>query len=390
MMAKAQLPPPPIEILTEFLYGLSEVVNNHDAIVLIVRGSYLLKHWFGDDARPAADIDLECFQRSQSATYDRFGTPMNYAKTLCMFAAEAVGHNRPNQAPPRITFNEADVPEDGTSLWEYGSPGVRCYTGWVWNMHRVSGVLQIDIAQAASCDPDFVAVENIELVDSGGRHFQVAAYSPEMLLAAKVSWLVRGVRRQEGLRALWHGDLKDLFDADLLVTKGKLRAERFEKSMFAVAAEDKLDWNNLEVLSDVCRSMTDDDFPNWPTFQRRFEEQITCGPAEMLRTVAERVDPLLAGVRAHVPFLQAINADPVDEVPYLIYADWLQDRSDPRGDFLRLAIRWYFHEDEMSPADRDGLRQDLKLTLQKMTTPWLYHLFGSAERFREFKQKIEA
>jgi uncharacterized protein (TIGR02996 family) len=390
-MAKAQLVPPPIEILTEFLCGLSEIVSKHDNVVLILRGSYLLKHWFGDDARPAADIDLECFQRSRSATYDRFGTPMNHAKALCMYAAQAVGYSRANRASPRIEFNEVDVPADGTSLWEYGTPGVRCYTGWVWNVHRVSGVLQIDIAQAGSYDLGYVGVKDIGLVASGGEHFQVTAYTPEMLLAAKVSWLLRGLKRQEGLPPIWNGDPKDLFDAHLLVTEGNLRAGPFEKSMLAVAAEDKLDWISLDVLSDARKTIvTDEDFPNWPAFQREFAGLITRGPAEMLRIVAERVDSLLAGVRAHVPFLLAIDADPVDEVPYLIYADWLQDRGDPRGDFLRLALKWFFHEDELSAKELTDVRRTLKLALQKMSTPWLYHLFGSAERFRELKQRIEA
>ena len=38
-------------------------------------------------------------------------------------------------------------------------------------------------------------------------------------------------------------------------------------------------------------------------------------------------------------FLQAISADPDDLAPRLVYADWLEERNDPRGEFVRLLVR---------------------------------------------------
>jgi uncharacterized protein (TIGR02996 family) len=38
-------------------------------------------------------------------------------------------------------------------------------------------------------------------------------------------------------------------------------------------------------------------------------------------------------------FLRAILADPDDEAPRLIYSDWLDERGDPRAEFLRLECR---------------------------------------------------
>ena len=35
-------------------------------------------------------------------------------------------------------------------------------------------------------------------------------------------------------------------------------------------------------------------------------------------------------------FIQAILADPTDDSPRLVYADWLEERSDLRGEFLRI------------------------------------------------------
>ena len=40
-------------------------------------------------------------------------------------------------------------------------------------------------------------------------------------------------------------------------------------------------------------------------------------------------------------FIRAIVAAPADEAPRLVYADWLDERRDPRGSFLRAESRWY-------------------------------------------------
>jgi uncharacterized protein (TIGR02996 family) len=39
------------------------------------------------------------------------------------------------------------------------------------------------------------------------------------------------------------------------------------------------------------------------------------------------------------PFLRAISAAPDDDAPRLVYADWLDDRGDPRAEFVRLQVR---------------------------------------------------
>src|SRR5215210_3632250 len=35
-------------------------------------------------------------------------------------------------------------------------------------------------------------------------------------------------------------------------------------------------------------------------------------------------------------FLDALRADPSDTARWLVYADWLDDRNDPRGEYIRL------------------------------------------------------
>jgi len=43
-------------------------------------------------------------------------------------------------------------------------------------------------------------------------------------------------------------------------------------------------------------------------------------------------------VPAHRAFLEAILAAPEQDAPRLVYADWLEERGDPRGQFIRLQI----------------------------------------------------
>jgi uncharacterized protein (TIGR02996 family) len=395
-----------MEVLAAYLCSLGRSVSKHDQIELVLRGSYLLKHWFGAHARPAADIDIECFERVRSATYTRFGTPTNYARALCMYAAQSWAYLLPE-------FEDSSIPDDGTSLWEYGTPGERCYTGWSKASDGTSGLLQIDIAQAGAYDMAFVSVEDLELADSKGNRSTLPAYTPEMLLAAKLSWIARGLTHLDAASApRWRGEFKDLFDAHLLVTKGELRAHEFEKAMWAVAAEDKLEWRILEMLLTERPTLTDADNSIWAEFQQAYSDQVTCGPDEMLRAIVEHLRPWLLDLLAHAPFLAAIKAEPTDEVPYLIYADWLQERADPRGDFLRLFIQWYFRNENTqaaSPAYQilrhmakrlfaisepsktpNDATKELKVAVSAMSTPWLYHVFGSADRFREIKKRIEA
>ena len=39
-------------------------------------------------------------------------------------------------------------------------------------------------------------------------------------------------------------------------------------------------------------------------------------------------------------FLQAIIEDPDHDAPRLLYADWLEERGDPRGEFIRVQCAW--------------------------------------------------
>jgi uncharacterized protein (TIGR02996 family) len=49
-------------------------------------------------------------------------------------------------------------------------------------------------------------------------------------------------------------------------------------------------------------------------------------------------------------FLRAVVAAPGDEVPRLVYADWLDERGDPRGAYLRAEVAWAKADRSRAPA----------------------------------------
>ncbi len=209
-----------------------------------------------------------------------------------------------------------------------------------------------------------------------------------MLLAAKLSWIVRYVQRHttpEGCPVLaFLSEPKDLFDAHLLLREGQLRPEAFQNALFAVSVEDELDWNQMDVLLDQGLALPEEGgFPNWTDFSARHEGLALRPPVEMLRTVIERLRPLIGDVRQHLPFLRSIQADPVDELNLLVYADWLEERGDPRADFLRLFCRFFFHDDR--PA-----RVTVASSLSYQPGGWLYHVFGGPERSRDIRKRVGA
>jgi uncharacterized protein (TIGR02996 family) len=68
-------------------------------------------------------------------------------------------------------------------------------------------------------------------------------------------------------------------------------------------------------------------------------------------------------------FLAAIGARPTDDLVRLVYADWLDERDDPRGEFLRLECRLH----GMSDADAEfaTLQRQLCLVGQLLGTSWV-------------------
>jgi uncharacterized protein (TIGR02996 family) len=73
-------------------------------------------------------------------------------------------------------------------------------------------------------------------------------------------------------------------------------------------------------------------------------------------------------------FLRAICEHPDDDLPRLIYADWLDERGDPRGEFTRVQIeRQRFKCAKSDPRNRTLLARE-KALLRKHRAQWIERL----------------
>ncbi len=69
-------------------------------------------------------------------------------------------------------------------------------------------------------------------------------------------------------------------------------------------------------------------------------------------------------MREHEAFLDAIRANPDDEAPRLVYADWLEDHGDPRADYLRTEVQW-------AKKPKASLEKKLHLLAEDLDPVWV-------------------
>jgi uncharacterized protein (TIGR02996 family) len=81
-------------------------------------------------------------------------------------------------------------------------------------------------------------------------------------------------------------------------------------------------------------------------------------------------------------FLTAIQAAPTDETLCLVYADWLEERGDCRGDFLRLQV--LLRSLDPDHLQRRGAEQRISQLRSKIDTEWLTLI--EPERIRHARQ----
>jgi uncharacterized protein (TIGR02996 family) len=88
-------------------------------------------------------------------------------------------------------------------------------------------------------------------------------------------------------------------------------------------------------------------------------------------------------------FLAAILERPDDDATKLVYADWLEERGDPRGEYLRLAVK-VRHDRVVTPEQRrrhDNLSAELAGLLTRINQAWLEDQ-GSSPGNREREQRV--
>lgn len=404
--------PPPPEVLFEFLHAVTRISRDWgEGFAPILRGSLLTYHWYGKRARLPADVDLECFTTAVEPEYDldeppyhgedgmygptegRFGqfgefvSRVDLGKAMCRYAAGSANYRRPGGESGIRFEDEESPPGDGSSLWVYGTPGKRYYAAWEWVGHRPSsGHLQLDLASPGPYTSDDLDVTEETFTAPGGVTFPAAAYSREAMLAAKVSWLVRGFSRNADGQPVWSGEPKDLFDAHLIACDPTLRPEVFRRAMLAVGTGDALNWNAVDVLFDVHRvTVSDVMFGNWEGFAQQHPKLTRTGPVMLWADLADRLGPLFGDLypAAEMPLLAAVNTRHDDALPLLVYADWLDERSDPRGELVRLIAGSLVEEGSADPGRVAAL-------VAEASQPWLHQLFGTTARLQLFRESIEA
>lgn len=359
--------PPPFEVIAEFLGNLQNVCNPYDRLTPVLRGSTLMRHWFGSRARPAADLDLEWFPDA-SWTAGRYATPIVHARCLCMLAVL----DSDDSVQP-VFDPDLPVPSDGTNLWDYATPGLRLYSGWYWTDRNLGGCLQIDVAQPGLVDLDSITTNFVKLPRPTEGTARIRAYTPEMLLASKLSWIIRDTHFDATeSKVNFVGQPKDLFDAYLLVTEGKLRGNVFNQSLMAVVFEDRLSWQQVEMFMDQDNQrLLDTNFTHGRAFTEQHSPLMTANLAEMLVVVVQRCAELWQDYRQPIAFFHMTETQR-DETSMLVYADYLEECMDPRSDFLRLCCRFLFH-------DERSLRSELQNQMKRYSLAWLCHALGSIE-----------
>jgi uncharacterized protein (TIGR02996 family) len=420
----------PLDVLQEFHRLLVTTIWGNESLIPVLRGSLVMKLWFGDRARPAADIDFECFEGPSTLSeeereelelgettgygnYGEFTSLVDFGKAMCRYAAEQTSTYQWSsrvKSLPLIEFYHVDPPEPQISLWVYGTPGERYFTGWQYNgppsilpkflqskqVPKViaSGLLQIDLAEPGVYRLDQIGTEKISVLSDEGQSVEALTYSRGMMLAAKLSWLMRSCEftgpPETPLR--WSGEPKDLFDAHLLICAGEIDPADLQKSLVAVGSEDDLNWSDLVRLIDCAHHVSDATFGNWQSFADAHPEIVALGPAASLQMIAERLPRLLGQfwLPDEEPFLQSIDEDRSNSQFYAVYADWLEERGDSRAEFLREFVRIAWSEpmiELLGPAESHDRLQRL---LSTTSLPWLHRLFARGRQMNAVCSRIAA
>jgi uncharacterized protein (TIGR02996 family) len=89
----------------------------------------------------------------------------------------------------------------------------------------------------------------------------------------------------------------------------------------------------------------------------------------------------------HTAFLEAVIADPEDDTPRLVYADWLEERGDPRGRFIRVQCAL----ERTAPDDRrrSVLEDEADDLLAEYEAEWTAPLQGTANGWRFLRGFVE-
>ncbi|MGV9270189.1 nucleotidyl transferase AbiEii/AbiGii toxin family protein [Kitasatospora sp. NPDC003701] len=183
---------------------LTAIARSEWADHLVLRGSVLLKGWFGDDAREPGDLDFVVVPHDWRIEEER---------TTAMLDGIALAAQQAAGAGP-VSFEAADAVSE--EIWTYERvPGRRLVLPWTAD-GMPGGVVQLD----------FVFNERLPLAPEPfplSADATLNAVTPELSLAWKIMWLVTDM----------HPQGKDLYDAVLLAESCHLRYEVLRDAFLA-------------------------------------------------------------------------------------------------------------------------------------------------------------
>ncbi|GAA1574212.1 nucleotidyl transferase AbiEii/AbiGii toxin family protein [Actinomadura kijaniata] len=173
---------------------LAAVAGSRWADDLVLRGSVLLRAWYGDLAREPGDLDFVC-----PTGWDAAGHETTRMMEGLAAAAEEVSGRDPGD-PVRLSADGA-VHSD---IWTYDKvPGRRLVLPWRAE-GLPSGTVQLDFVfgEPLPAEPELTEIPRAD----GGPPILLDAATPELSLAWKLLWLLTDIYPQG----------KDLYDAWLL------------------------------------------------------------------------------------------------------------------------------------------------------------------------------
>lgn len=337
---------------------LSRVARSSVNRNYVLRGSTVLKHWFGAAAREPQDLDLV-------ALYP-------HDPERCIAEVLHIG-NDPNLRGPTFPVTRANM----LPMWEYDLfPGIRFHMPSSAEWVRQIPSVQLDVA--FDNDPELPA-EEIELQGPEGLFpVRLRAWTREACLASKLCWIANDLADSTP-------DEDDLFDALLLAKSGTIDADllqicvqdilRVQKKSVAIFD----DWHTA-VMREMRRGgKTERRYPppltGWSmgearTLMQKRQESVRKVIDAYLYSLVYELAPLLAGTVWFLPqqewgFVSAIVKTPADRLARGAYADWLTDREDERGDWLRLLAR--IRAGEPTAVDETARFQELS---ERIPGPW--------------------
>ncbi|MFI6586761.1 nucleotidyl transferase AbiEii/AbiGii toxin family protein [Embleya sp. NPDC050493] len=177
---------------------------------LVLRGSMLLRAWYGPAAREPGDLDFVVVP----VTWD-----LVEPRTDRMFADIARGAQAHSDAAGDVRIDAAGAVDD--EIWTYDRvPGRRLVLPW--RAHGLpSGIVQLDFVFNESL-PSAAEYTDVPRHDGSGAH-RILAATAEQSLAWKLLWLLSDSYPQG----------KDLYDAVLLAESTSLRADLLHRTLVA-------------------------------------------------------------------------------------------------------------------------------------------------------------